>query len=79
MGVCHFEEHQAAEDGALDLAAPRRFRVVLPDGPPSFHGKSFDIKWTVRLRVSYADSDQSVCDLPIVLAGPISSCPGDLS
>jgi hypothetical protein len=79
MGVCHFEEHQAAEDGALDLGAPRQFRVVLPDGPPSFHGKSFEIKWTVRLRVSYADSDQSVCDLPIVLARPISSCPGDLS
>jgi hypothetical protein len=73
MGVCHFEEHEATEDDAADLGARRQFRVVLPDGPPSFHGKQFDIRWTVRLRVSYADGDQSVCDLPFVLGGIVGA------
>jgi hypothetical protein len=73
MGVCHFEEYEAASDGASDLGARRQFRVVLPVGPPSFHGKQFDITWTVRLRVGYADGDQSVCDLPFVLGGSVGT------
>jgi hypothetical protein len=69
MGVCHFEEYEATDDDAVDLGVRRQFRVVLPEGPPTFHGKLFDITWTVRLRVSYADGDQSVCDVPFVLGG----------
>jgi hypothetical protein len=73
MGVCHFEEHEPTNEDAAGLGVRRQFRVTLPDGPPSFRGKSFDITWTVRLRVNYADGDQSVCDLPFVLAGSVTT------
>jgi hypothetical protein len=73
MGVHHFEDHQPAGEDAAASEVRRQFRVVLPEGPPSFHGEVFDVRWTVRLRVCYADGDQSVCDVPFVLAGPVGA------
>jgi hypothetical protein len=73
LGVCHFDEHEASDDDAAELGARHAFRVVLPDGPPSFRGKQFDITWAVRLRATYADGDQSVCDLPFILAGSVTT------
>jgi hypothetical protein len=69
MGVCHFQEYAVGADEAAVLGTPYSFRTVLPAGPPSFQGKVFAIRWAVRLRLHDVAADESVCDLPFVLAG----------
>jgi hypothetical protein len=70
MGVCHFAEHEATEEDTVAGHIVRQFHAVLPDGPPTFHGKLFDIKWAVRLRLAYMDGDELTWDLPFVLRQP---------
>jgi hypothetical protein len=68
LGICFFEEYEAAGDDDSALYAPRQFRTVLPDGPPSFGGQVFQVGWAVRLRLRYRDGDEITRDLPFVLA-----------
>jgi hypothetical protein len=65
--VCHFEEYEATDDNDAALRSPRRFRAILPEGPPSFAGQVFHVSWAVRVRLFYRDGKESVRDLPFLL------------
>jgi hypothetical protein len=71
LGACHFEEYEADGDDDSALFGTRQFRVILPDGPPSFSGQLFQVTWAVRVRFCYRDGKESVRDLPFLL---LSSC-----
>jgi hypothetical protein len=67
LGVCHFEEYEAAGGDDAALYAPRPFRAVLPEGPPSFPGPVVQVEWAARLRLRYANGDEVTHDLPFLL------------
>jgi hypothetical protein len=67
LDVCHFEEYEAADDDDASLLVPRRFRAILPEGPPTFSGQLFQVAWAVRVRLYYRDEKDSVRDLPFLL------------
>jgi hypothetical protein len=67
LGVCHYEEHAAEDGDDLPLYAPRQYRVRLPDGPPSYHGKAVRVQWAVRLRLRYVNGTEVLHELPFRL------------
>jgi hypothetical protein len=66
LDVCHYEEHGAA-GGDRPLCAARQFHTVLPEGPLSYSGQVFQVRWAVRLRLRYAEGDEVVRELPFLL------------
>jgi hypothetical protein len=67
LDVCHYEEHAAVGDDDRLLYAARQFQAVLPEGPPSYSGQVFQVRWAVRLRLRYAEGDEVVRELPFLL------------
>jgi hypothetical protein len=70
LGICHYEDFAAADGDDLSLYSPGSFSARLPDGPPSYEGKSFQIRWMLRLRLRYADGTEIVGELPFRLGSP---------
>lgn len=68
LGVCHYEEHTAREEGEHPVYGTHAFHTRLPEGPLSYEGQVVIIRWAVRLRLRYVNGDERVCELPFRLA-----------
>jgi hypothetical protein len=70
LGVCHYEEHAAADGDDAPLYGRHSFRARLPGGPPSYDGKEVKLRWAVRLRLRYVSGEEVVRELPFRLGPP---------
>ena len=62
MAVHHFERLVDEPARPLDLRVPRRFATEMPASPLSYDGVIVKVCWCVRVRVFFAQGEESVSE-----------------